>query len=229
MKLTSRLQVIADLVEKGSIVGDVGSDHGYLPIYLVEEGTCASAIATDINAGPTENARQAVREAGLTDKIDVRHGGGLIPYEVGEVDTVVIAGMGGLLIRDIMLERPEMTASVDTFILQPMVAQDELRKWLCENNFEIIEERLALEVRRMYEIIVVKHGKMTIEDPLAFELGVKLIKSEDPLSKVFLDKKIKKTSEIIKGLEASKSEDSKSRLPELRAKLVRMEAIRSCL
>jgi len=229
LKLTPRLKTIAGLVPKGSFVGDVGSDHGYVPIYLVQEGICAKAIASDINEGPTENARQAVLEAGLTDVIQVRHGGGLLPYEVGEIDTVIIAGMGGLLIRDILLERPEMSASVKTFILQPMVAQDELRIWLEGNNFRIIEEKLSQEAHRMYEIIVVEHGKMTIEDPLDYELGVKMIKKEDPLSKIFMDKKIKKTMGIIQGLEVSKNDESKDRIPALKDKLTKMEAIRSCL
>ena len=229
MKLTPRLKTIADLVPKGSMVGDVGSDHGYVPIYLVESAICDKAIASDINEGPTDNARQAVRDAGLTESIEVRLGGGLVPYEVGEIETVIIAGMGGLLIRDILLERPEMTKSVKTFILQPMVAQDELRQWLVENGFKIVDEKLSQEAHRMYEILVVEHGQMTIEDPLQYELGVHLIKKEDPLSSVFLDKKIKKTKEIIMGLEASKKEESKVKIPELKEKLQRMEEIRACL
>ncbi len=229
MKLTPRLKTIAELVPQGSIAGDVGSDHGYVPIYLVENEICETAIASDINEGPTDNARQAVREAGLTKSIDVRHGGGLLPYEVGEVDTVIIAGMGGLLIRDILLERPEMTDSVKTFILQPMVAQDELRAWLTDNGFKIIEEKLSQEAHRMYEIMVVEHGEMTIDDPLKYEIGVKLLKSEDPLSKVFIDRKIKQIEEIIRGLESSKKEESKLKIPELKEKLKRMEAVRECL
>ncbi len=176
MKLTPRLKTIADLVPKGTIVGDVGSDHGYVPIYLVENNICERAIASDINEGPTENARQAVSEADLTEKIDVRHGGGLLPYEVGEIETVIIAGMGGLLIRDILLERPEMTESIKTFVLQPMVAQDELRMWLSQNGFKIVDEKLSQEAHRMYEILVVEHGQMTIEDPLSYEIGIKLLK-----------------------------------------------------
>ncbi|WP_430882944.1 tRNA (adenine(22)-N(1))-methyltransferase [Fusibacter sp. JL216-2] len=229
MKLTPRLKTIADLVPKGTIVGDVGSDHGYVPIYLVENDICERAIASDINEGPTENARQAVSEADLTEKIDVRHGGGLLPYEVGEIETVIIAGMGGLLIRDILLERPEMTESIKTFVLQPMVAQDELRMWLSQNGFKIVDEKLSQEAHRMYEILVVEHGQMTIEDPLSYEIGIKLLKENDPLSQVFIDKKIKQTSEIIRGLEASKTPEVKVKLPELKEKLVRLEGIRKCL
>lgn len=229
MKLTPRLKTIADLVPKGTIVGDVGSDHGYVPIYLVENNICDTAIASDINEGPTENARQAVYEAGLTEVIDVRHGGGLLPYEVGEIETVIIAGMGGLLIKDILLERPEMTASIKTFVLQPMVAQDELREWLVNNGFKIIEEKLSQEAHRMYEVLVVEHGHMTIEDPLKYEIGVKLLKENDPLSQVFMDKKIKQLRGIISGLEASKKEESKVKLPELKVKLDRLEGIRKCL
>ncbi len=229
MKLTPRLKTIADLVEKGSVIGDVGTDHGYVPIYLIENGICDKAIATDINEGPTDNARQAVQTADLSDRIEVRLGGGLTPYEPGEVDTVIIAGMGGLLIRDILMERPEMTASVKNFILQPMVAQDELRKWLAMNHFKIVDERLSQEAHRMYEILVVEHGEMQFDDPIECEIGKFLIKKDDPLSKVFLDKKIKQAGEIIRGLQASKKEDAKDKLPELEEKLKVLEARRACL
>ncbi len=84
--------------------------------------------------------------------------------------------MGGLLIRDILLERPEMTESIKTFVLQPMVAQDELRMWLSQNGFKIVDEKLSQEAHRMYEILVVEHGQMTIEDPLSYEIGIKLLK-----------------------------------------------------
>ncbi len=229
MKLTPRLQTIADLVQPGSVIGDVGTDHGYVPIYLIENGICNSAIATDINAGPTENAKQAVQGAGLLEKIDVRLGGGLLPYKVGEVDTVIIAGMGGLLIRDILVERPEMTRSVKQFILQPMVAQDQLRKWLCQNHFKITNEKLSIEGQRIYEVMVVEHGEMIIEDELDYELGVFLMKKEDPLSILFLEKKVKQTKEIIAGLKSSKKASAQAKLPALEEKLKGLEARLKCL
>jgi tRNA (adenine22-N1)-methyltransferase len=229
MKLTPRLQTIADLIEPGSVIGDVGTDHGYLPIYLIEKGICSSAIATDINAGPAENARQAVRGAGLLENIDIRLGGGLLPYSVGEVDTVIIAGMGGLLIRDILIERPEMTQSVKRFILQPMVAQDELRRWLCQNHFKITNEMLSVEGQRIYEVMVVEHGHMTIDNELDYELGLYLIKENDPLSVFFLEKKVKQTKEIIAGLKSSKKESAQAKVPALENKLRGLEARLKCL
>ncbi len=229
MKLTPRLRAIAELVKQDERVGDIGTDHGYIPIWLVETGRCQKVVASDINAGPTENARRAISLAGLTDQIDARLGGGLLPYTVGEIDTVIIAGMGGLLIADILMERPEMTASVKRFILQPMQAQAELRKWLHEHDYYIIEERLAREGNRIYEILVVEHDAQNIEDEISYELGVNMLKTGDDLSIFFMEKKIKQLKAIVGGLQHSKDDTADVRITALRHKLERFEEVLKCL
>ena len=100
--LDERLKTVAALVRPGSRVADIGTDHGYLPVYLVKEGICPRAIAADLRSGPLESARRHVTAAGLSDRIDLRLGDGLTPIEPQEVDDMIIAGMGGETIAGIL-------------------------------------------------------------------------------------------------------------------------------
>ena len=102
IKLSRRLQTIADQVTQGARVADIGSDHALLPVYLIQSGRCPSAIAGELNTGPFQAARKQTAEAGLKTVIEVRQGDGLSVLEPGEADTVTIAGMGGSLMADIL-------------------------------------------------------------------------------------------------------------------------------
>jgi len=228
MKLTPRLQAIANLVPKGSMVGDVGSDHAYIPVYLVEKDICHNVIASDINRGPVENAKKSVAEYGYEAEIDTRLGGGLLPYEAGEINSVIIAGMGGLLIRDILLERQELWSTIKTFIFQPMVAQMELRDWLGRNGFKIVNEVLAQEGEKFYEIIVAEQGEMEPYNNMELEIGRLLLKN-DTISKAFLEKKINKYNTIIENIKNHGSEDNQGKLGELEKQLAQITEVLQCL
>jgi len=228
MKLTPRLQSIADLVDKGSVVGDVGSDHGYIPIYLIERGICEKTIASDINQGPVDNAKKSVSEYGFHDAVSVRLGGGLVPYTPKEIDTVIIAGMGGLLIRDIMLESPKMVETIDTFILQPMVAQDELRQWLYENEYTIEKEILSQEGDKFYEVLYVKKGKMDKYTKLELEIGKNMVKHDD-MSRAFIKKKIRKYETIVENIESNGAENNQDKLKDLYKRLDKLKEVFKCL
>ncbi|MEG1870897.1 MAG: class I SAM-dependent methyltransferase, partial [Peptostreptococcaceae bacterium] len=145
MKLTDRLIKIASLVTKGKRVADIGTDHGYIPVYLLNKGTIPFAILADVNKGPLENARKEVRHNALLDKVDLRLGSGIEVLQKYEVDEIIIAGMGGILISELLESKLEVAYSVDRLILQPMQAQDELRKYLLNNGFEILDEVLVKE------------------------------------------------------------------------------------
>ena len=163
MKLTDRLLKIASLVSEGKRVADIGTDHGYIPVYLLNKGTVPFAILADVNKGPLENARKEVRHNKLSDKTDLRLGSGIEVLNKGEVDEVIIAGMGGILISELLEAKKEVSHSVDKLILQPMQAQEELRKYLLNNGYEILDEVLVQEDFRVYEIIVAKYtGKNTV-------------------------------------------------------------------
>ena len=185
LKLTDRLLKIASLVSEGKRVADIGTDHGYIPVYLLNKGTVPFAILADVNKGPLENARKEVRHNNLSDKTDLRLGSGIEVLNKGEVDEVIIAGMGGILISELLEAKKEVSHSVDKLILQPMQAQEELRKYLLNNGYEILDEVLVQEDFRVYEIIVAKYtGKNTVvEDEVYYEVGTKLIENNDPLLK----------------------------------------------
>lgn len=208
MKLTDRLLKIALLVSKGKKIADIGTDHGYIPVYLLNKGTIPFAILADVNKGPLENARKEVKYNNLTDKTDLRLGSGIEVLKKDEVDEIIIAGMGGILISELLEANKEVAHSVDKLILQPMQAQEELRKYLLGNGYEIVNEVLVKEDFRIYEIIETKYtGKNTIlEDEIYFEVSKKLIENNDPLLKEFIDKKIYKYNSIIKKLEGKNGE-----------------------
>lgn len=235
MKLTNRLQAIADIIQEDVMVGDIGSDHGYLMAYLVEKEIISKGIASDINEGPVRNCQETVNSHGFKDKIDVRLGGGLLPYKKDEIHTAVIAGMGGQLIRDIIIES-EVSMTVKRFILQPMTGQDVLRKWLRANKYNIQQEVIANEQNRYYEIMVVEHGQQDetlpewlagfdINDDLTMEIGYKTVISDEFLG--FLDKKIHKY-EMIK-TQIEKNNGSTDRLVEAKGKLKHLNEVKNCI
>ncbi|MCC0784648.1 SAM-dependent methyltransferase [Clostridioides sp. ES-S-0108-01] len=208
MKLTDRLLKIASLVSDGKKIADIGTDHGYIPVYLLKEGRVPFAVLADVNKGPLDNARKEVIQNNLLDKVDLRLGSGIEILEIGEVEEVIIAGMGGILISELLEAKKEVAHSIEKLILQPMQAQEELRRYLLNNGYEILEEVLVREDFRIYEIIVTKYtGKNTIiEDEIYYEVGIKLLENKDSLFNDFIEKKIKIYSSIVSKLEGKNGE-----------------------
>ena len=208
MKLTDRLLKIASLVSDGKKIADIGTDHGYIPVYLLKEGKVPFALLADVNKGPLDNAHKEVIQNNLLDKVDLRLGSGIEILEIGEVEEVIIAGMGGILISELLEAKKEVAHNVEKLILQPMQAQEELRYYLLNNGYEILEEVLVREDFRIYEIIVAKYtGKNTIiEDEIYYEVGIKLLENKDSLFNDFIEKKIKTYSSIVNKLEGKNGE-----------------------
>lgn len=203
MKLTDRLLKIASLVDEGKKIADIGTDHGYIPVYLLNNNKIDYAILADVNKGPLENAKKEVRHNKLDEKVDLRLGSGLEVLNPNEVDEVIIAGMGGILISELLEAKKSVSQTVDKLILQPMQAQNELRKYLYNNGYEILNEVLVKEDFRIYEIIVAKYtGKNTeVNDDIYYEIGSKLIENNDKLLHEFINKKINSYEGIISKLE----------------------------
>ncbi len=151
--LDQRLRLAADLVRQGSRVADIGTDHAHLPVALVQEGRCPSAIASDVREGPAANARRTVTEAGLGDCIDIRLGDGLHTVQAQEVDDIVIAGMGGETIAAILEDAPWVKDGHYRLILQPMTRAEKLRAYLFENGFAIREERVTCVGHHWYTVL----------------------------------------------------------------------------
>lgn len=155
IKLDTRLKMAAEEVRQGKKVADIGTDHAYLPAYLIENNICPSAIAADIGKGPLENAKKVVSTSPLlSEKIQLRLSNGLEKISPDEADDIVIAGMGGILISEILTNAPWIKDEDKRLILQPMSHAEDVRKYLCENGFEIIKEKASTDGKHNYIIIV---------------------------------------------------------------------------
>jgi len=224
MNLSGRLKAIADAVPKCRAAADIGTDHGYIPVYLVRNKIVDAAIASDISSGSLDKAKKLISQAGLGDVIDTRLGSGLEVLKPGEVDTIIIAGMGGLLIRDILDACPD-TAGGAALILQPMVAQENLRKWLLENGYMILDEDLVREDHRYYEIITAAAGHQTVENEIYYEIGRRLIEKQHPLLEEFVLHKIKSLEAIMEALKKAGSKSASEREDELGRKLRQLKEV----
>ncbi len=208
IRLTERLQKIADGIHIGERVADIGSDHGYLPIYLWEKRISNHIIVTDIKKSPLNIAKKNIRGYISKEVMDFRLGSGLEILENAEVDTAVIAGMGGLLIMDILSKDISKSLSFKKIILQPRNAQDKLRKWLVQNGFKIAEENLAKEGKFICEIITVIPGKDKELEDIYYEIGIKLLENKDPLLEKFILKKIEIEKNILKDTKNKSSKNA---------------------
>ena len=161
--ISKRLELVASFVPQGAILLDVGSDHAYLPIELIEKGQIKSAIAGEVVEGPYQSAVKNVEAHGLKEKIQVRLANGLAAFEeADQVSVITIAGMGGRLIARILEEGLDKLASVERLILQPNNREDDLRIWLQDNGFQIVSESILEEAGKFYEILVVEAGQMQL-------------------------------------------------------------------
>lgn len=218
MKLTPRLQKIADFVPEGAKVADVGTDHAYIPVYLAREKNIERLIASDINEGPLDSAKSYVTASELEDTIELRLGNGMKVLEENEVDTIIIAGMGGLLIAEIMEDSKNVCKSVNRFILQPMVGMRELRQYLESNEYIVSDESLVREGNKLYQILLVEKGNEKVEDDIFYDFSKHLVENKDPLLKDYLNREIDKLSKIIENIQEKGSDENKKRADELKAK-----------
>ncbi|WP_251717379.1 tRNA (adenine(22)-N(1))-methyltransferase [Lactobacillus agrestimuris] len=149
-----RLNTLAEMVDPNSRLADIGTDHAYLPILLVKNNKIKFAIASDVAAGPLDNAKTDIVEAGLTGNIETRLGSGLETItQEDNIDTVVIAGMGGKLMSDILEAGWQNGFRFETLVLEPNIGEAGVRNWLMEHNYQVIEEHLIEEAGHTYELI----------------------------------------------------------------------------
>lgn len=154
--LTKRLQSVANLVSEGNRVCDVGCDHAYVSIYLVKNGISPRAIAMDVRPGPLSMAKTNVEAYEVTDKVELRLSDGLDKLEMLETDTIVIAGMGGPLMKDIIVRGLDVAKSVKELVLQPQSEIPEFRRFLRTNGFSILAEDIVLEDGKFYPMMKVE-------------------------------------------------------------------------
>ena len=225
----ARINAVINFVREKSCVADVGADHGYLSIELINSGRATKVIATEKNPQPLSSARKNISAAGLDNVIDTRLGDGLKILSAGEVDTICIAGMGGALITKILDKSPEVVNSARQLVLQPMNAVEKVRTWLTENGWTIDDEDLAEVSGVIYEIIsavknpaaVTKNfhrGNVTLrtissaaqQNPSELQLltSKKFKRDSSPLAKKFLTQRLEKFQHVLD--EMSKSPAARS-------------------
>ena len=229
MDLSNRLLEITKFVPFNSIVADIGTDHGYIPIYLIINNISKKVIASDLSPGSLQKTIEYVNKFNLNDRISPRLGDGLDIIKPYEVDTVIIAGMGGLLISEILEKNKDITNTITKFILQPMVASKELRSYLLANGYMIEEESLAKEGKRFYEIIVARKGESDNQKDIYYEIGYKLIEKNHPLLGEFIEHKKKAVRDVMAKLTSEKNPNIDKRYSELSKILKAYEEVESLI
>ncbi len=198
--ITPRLQKIIDLVNSENIA-DIGTDHAYIPIRLASLNKIKKCIATDKNKGPLDIAYNNVKKHGYDSLIELRLGEGTEPIEKNECELVIIAGMGGKLIGDI-IENDIEKAKTFKFLLQPMNAQKELRERLIKNGFKITKEELAVEGFKVYNVFSCESGDMKMPEEINLHIPKEL--ENHKLYNMLVNKKIREFEKILRGLENAK-------------------------
>lgn len=204
--IDSRIRAIKNFVQGGGVVADIGADHGYLAIELVQSGRAVKVIATEKNLHPFEALSKNI--SGFN-QIEARLGDGLQVLSAGEVDTICIAGMGGALIEKILDESPEVVKAARQLILQPMNAVKKIRTWLAENDWAIDDEDLAEAGGIIYEIISATRNP-----------APKIFKREtSPLLKKFLSQQAEKLEKVLSEMRKSSEARSSKKFAALQAEL----------
>lgn len=226
--MNNRLKTIADMVINGRGLIDVGTDHGYLPVWLAERGYPGFLFASDINALPLETARKTAAEASVENRIKFLLCDGLDDCPPDRIDTIVIAGMGGDLICRILDRAEWCLDSAYTLILQPMTKAEVVRFWLINNGFLLEEERLVRDGGILYQVIRAKYSQnMSLSDAELFSGAWENIRSE-ALCGEWLDSLITRFEKEEKGLLAAEN-PKEGRLPICRGILSELKDMRGML
>lgn len=223
--LSERMLRTVGFVSRGNRTADVGCDHAYTSIYLVEQGIAPRVIAMDVNAGPLARAKENVKKFGMEENISLRLSDGLEALLPRETDTILIAGMGGPLMERILSAYPEKVDTVKELVLQPQSEIAEFRRFVQKIGFRITEEDMLFEDGKYYTILRAEHGE---EEPWTEEeylYGKYLRKEAYPVLREFLAQERETTREVLRGLSAAGTEKAEIRKKELLLLLARNEAM----
>lgn len=187
-KLPGRMSTISNLVGEVDTLADIGCDHAYISIDLIKKNKVKRIIATDLREGPLKRAERNIREEGISDRIELRLCSGLSKIRPYEVNAILISGMGGILVRDILREGYEVVKTVNTLILEPQSDLRLVRAYLREIGFNIKEEVMLKEAGKYYQLMVAERGNSNIKAEFLSEdeFGPCLIKNNNPVLREFL-------------------------------------------
>lgn len=223
--LSKRLEAVAGLVSPGMRLADVGTDHGYVPIYLVQQGRIPSAIAMDIGKAPLERAKEHISREGLTDRIETRLSDGLLALDQGEADAVTVAGMGGGLVIHILADGEEIARGMKEFILQPQSEIRKVREYLRDNGYKIVQEEMVLEDGKYYPMMKVLHGEEEDLTEEELDFGKFLLKEAHPTLKRYLEKERCTEKAILDNLNGQKTQKAKERKEQVLHRMAYLDAV----
>ncbi|MBU5472102.1 MAG: SAM-dependent methyltransferase [Clostridiales bacterium] len=221
VQLSKRLSAVAQLVTITGILADVGTDHGYIPVYLTGKEQIKKAIAMDVNQGPLERAQEHIRQYGLENRIETRLSDGLQALKPKEVEGIVIAGMGGNLMKRILMQGEQVAHTAKELILQPQSEVMEFRKFLWESGYTIVAEDMVLEDGKYYPMmrVVYENAQKEIPDVLALKYGEKLLEQKHPVLKQYLLWQKMQKEKILGNLQKNAKKDVSSRKEEIEEEL----------
>jgi tRNA (adenine22-N1)-methyltransferase len=212
-------------------VADIGTDHAYIPVYLLRNRLAARVIASDSRNGPLRAAEETAKIFNIDKMVDIRLGDGLTVLEAADhVDVVVIAGMGGETICSILDRGQKILKGISLLVLQPMTEPGLVRSWLVENGYGLVQEDIAQEGENYYEIMAARQdNNYSVNDPRLLEVGPLLVENKHPLLKPLLKQRLSRTRTAAAKAEKSISSAARNRNFELRGQVSLLEEVLSWL
>ncbi len=226
--LSKRLKAIASQVRPGEKVADIGTGHGLLPVFLIKKNIAAYVVASDLNPGPLKRVVEQVKNSIVAERVSVRGGYGLEVLKPGEVEVIILSGIGGENICEILEASPEILARNPRLVLQPMTSVNRVRLWLADNGWLINDEDLVEEEGKFYEIIAAEKGSMSL-NITELEIGPVLLMKKHPMLVPFLKKKIKHMRKVLTMLGKAKGEEAEQKKKEVENSLQKLEKVISWL
>ena len=213
MELSKRLQAVADLVTAHYKLADIGTDHAYIPIYLTQQKKITEAVALDVNEGPLQRAEEHIRENGLEAEIETRLSNGFQALQPGEVQSAVIAGMGGGLVIRILTEGEEVVRKLEECIFQPQSEIEKVRAFLLEKGYEFLEEDMVCEDGKYYPMMKVRppvadtageDTEVKCWDTVQLKYGKLLLEKQHPVLREYLEREIRIYQSIFRRIESER-------------------------
>ncbi len=223
VELSARMQALTDMVSRQSVVCDVGCDHGFVSIYLVQQGIAPKVYAMDVGKGPLERAKEHIKEYDLESYIETRLSDGLNALQIGEADCMICAGMGGKLMMRILKEGDEKTRAMKELILQPQSEIASFRAFLRKEGYKVVMENMIYEDGKYYPMMKVvpgnKIGELVSEYILWDKFGELLLKEKHPVLRQYLAQSKEYFAELLSHLNAQGGERAQERVEEIQEEL----------
>lgn len=226
IELSKRMQSVADMIQPCDEVGDIGCDHAFVSIYLVEQHRAKRVIASDVRRGPIAIAKRNIEAMNLSDQIEIRMGDGLDTIVPGEVNAVVLAGMGGMLMIDILERGEEVVTRCDQLVLQPQSDIEKVRRYLAEKGYHLADEQMLIDAGKYYNLLDVRVHEMVqkdeydcskLADDWCYMYGGSLLRKKDPVLRSWLVKRRDTTAGLINSLSGKNTENAAKRLKIVKA------------